>query len=213
MWQTIKSINKSVVATPDWIKVPELGVSKKVYEEDNITFTYHANILYGGGSPILHNALYDEFKIPSPGFDIRLSPEDRIFTFWFCGLLSNITTKDAVELVKALKTKLLLGDWILSKNSREIPPKIDIGEYEFWFMVSSGGDYVVKCDYNSFISKEFELKDFSYKRPCLPIGLRRMEWQRPVVKVKTDYEISCRCWRNKIGDMDVAQYHIFMYEE
>jgi hypothetical protein len=222
-------IFRKCVATPDRLIIPDWGMNFLFYENCNVTFTYYKNKLYVGNDVAVHHIMYSHFRFMEEGFDGRIWYKYKIFTFWYNADNCDMSRERVVEMVKDMKERLLNGDYIyyehiipgMKKKREEPPTRIDLSEYTFIFIATiDGNPEVVKCDYETFINPGFELFDTFKIRFFVTIGRGRgvvRNWMVDSIKEKkqekTAYELSCEYWENKIGNMDVAEWHLLIYEE
>lgn len=221
MFETVPYSFKKNAATPDRIVVPDWGLFLIFYEGDNVTWTYINNTLYAGKKPFLHPPLYFEYNITKNGFDGRLWLEEKIFTFWWCADRMDFGQKEIISWTKTVREKLKTGDWIVPslKGVEAIhPEKVDIADYTFMFIATVNGvPSIVRCDYEEFIKGDFEIYDCSKLRYFTPSNqspyLSRLRKRKEEPTEKSQYQLSCEYWDRKIGAMDVAEWHLLMYEE
>lgn len=226
MFEHTPYVFRKCVATPDRLIVPEWGTSLLFYENWNMSFTYYRDKLYVGGNAAVHPLMYTHFGFMEEGFDGRIWYKRKIFTFWYNPDV--FSGKRVVEMVKEIRELLLTGDYEfydyvvpgMKAKPEEPPTTIDISEYTFFFMaVIDGNPEVVKCDYETFINTGFELYNSFNIRFFITAGRGRTRvrnWMVDSIKTrreKTAYELSCEYWANKIGNMDVAEWHLLIYEE
>ena len=141
-------------ATPDRISNPEWKMDIKLWTNQSIALTYHQGILYACRST--HWRIYNEWKIKTPGFDCRLVPELRAFTFWY-DEGDGHTPGKVREWIREIREKLKTGDFISDDVGR-----IEIGDYEYFFM---GEDGPVRCGYDELDRHVFS----TVARPCKPV--------------------------------------------
>jgi hypothetical protein len=127
-----------------------------------------------------------------------------------------MSKKDVIEAIKTIREKLLTNDFhplSCERGKRHIerafPLKnLDLRDYAFMFTgIIDDEVSVIKCDYDTFLEGNFDLFDASPLR--FYMGFRKNLRKED----KTPYELSCEYWENKIGNMDVAEWHLLIYEE
>lgn len=186
-----------VTATPDKVTVPQWGLDLKLWTMPrSIVLTYHAGTLYAGTRPATHTTLYREFKINSPGFDCRLLPDEKIFTFWYCKETDHFSKDKVVRWVREIRELLHTGNFLTATKGKEtLPGRIDIADYTFYFlgMTPEGTPCVTRCSYDDFIGGGFELGDMSAIRVWSPVyGTEQ---------------------KKRSKNMDAAEWHLLKYEE
>ena len=193
----IEENGNKVKASPDTIFVPQWGLNIKMWKVTrNIVLTYHMGTLYAAATPNAHTTIYREFKLTSPGFDCRLLPNEKIFTFW-CGNEIDPFEKDKItQWTKEIRELLRTGNFLTATKGKETPPgRIDIADYTFYFlgMTPEGTPCVTRCSYDDFIGGGFELGDMSAIRVWSPVyGTGQ---------------------KKRSKNMDAAEWHLLKYEE
>lgn len=221
MFEMVPYSFKKNSATPDRIVVPDWGLFLLFYDAECVTFTYFNSLLYVGGRPLLHPPLYSEYKFDKCGFDGRLWSDKKMFTFWWCTDRMDFGKKEVLLWTQTICEKLKTGDWVVpSLNGKKVecPEKVDITEYTFMFIgIVNDVNSIIRCSYDEFIKGDFELYDCSKLRFFVPSNdspyLRRVKIKREEPKEKSQYQLSCEYWDQRIGGMDVAEWHLLMYEE
>ena len=212
---------KSIV-TPDRMYVPSWGLERAFDDSQGITWTYYRDELYAGGKPLLHPTLYNLYNFPKQGLDGRLWTEDRIFTFWWCGKDMDFGRDEITRWTADIARKFSSHDFIVPETTHTRicdPGNIDITDYTYAFLADiDGKTMVVKCDYETFIKGAFDLHD------CTKLRFFRLSTRNdpvftrppfiPLEKPeKSQYQRSCEYWTGRIGNMDVAEWHILSYGE
>jgi len=206
---------KEQYASPDEIRIKDLHIWVTFREINTITFTLINNTLYLGDSASVHPILYAKNNLRGNGFDGRLWCDKKYFTFWFndwdntkeafiniCKINTYIKKKSFIPFTRHNLKKNIV-DEINSLN-------IDITEYMFFFLVKDKNDIkVMMCDYD-YIKKQ------AYNTTISVSPTIRRFFVRPPKSKKISYKAyieDCNYWKNKIGNMDVALYHLLAYEE
>lgn len=225
MFEFIPYYFKNNCATPDRLVAKEWGMFKIFYETNGISWTYYDGELYAGRKPLLHPMIYNAYNFPKQGLDGRLWTEDKIFTFWWCKGDMEFGKKEILEWTEIVARKFKDADFIVPETKNlhvESPGRIDITEYTYMFLgIVSGTPSVIKCDYETFIKGEFELYDCSKLRFFRKETRNHPVFRRPPfitekqreAKENSQYQRSCEYWTRRIGSMDVAEWHLLMYEE
>ena len=191
----IEENGNKVKASPDTIFVPQWGLNIKMWKVTrNIVLTYHMGTLYAAATPNAHTTIYREFKLMSPGFDCRLLPNEKIFTFW-CGNEIDHFEKDKItQWTKEIRELLRTGNF-LSVTQDNAPGRMDIADFTFYFpgVTPEGKNCVTRCSYGDFIGGGFELGDMSAIRVWSPVyGTGQ---------------------KKRSKNMDAAEWHLLKYEE
>ena len=217
MFETVPYSRKLNSATPDRIFIPEWNIGCKFYMEEGVTWTYYHNLLYAGKRPLIHPSIYTAYNFKDMGFDGRLWTDFKLFTFWWC-CDCGFGKKEIITWTKEIAEKFRNGDFVLPKVARlktDLPDTVDITEYTFMFNgIVDGAEKVIKCDYDTFIKGEFEIYDHKklrfFRQKDIELGEKILYGES---KEKSQYQLSCEYWDRKIGSMDVAEWHLLMYEE
>ena len=198
-------IERTNEATPDEVFVPEWDYVDKFYNSDYIAFIYLDGTLYMSNGPTAHPMMYGKYKFRNHGLDGRIWVPQRWFTFWF----DSSWTKDRLlDDIRKTRRLLLESNYTPFKAVDVSIPPIDISGYTFIFMgIIDGEQYIIECDYDTFFSEDFELMDTAKLRMFRPF--RKYDLRA----TDTPYRKSCKWWSKKIGGMDVAEWHLLMYEE
>lgn len=206
-------------ANPDEIKINELHLFLNFRDYDAVVFSFVNDALYIGERTIIHPMLYQDNKINDYCFDGRLWYDRKYFTFWFnkwddskeiftdiCKMQNLLKNKSYV--VNTHRTRNKINSILYSIN-------IDISKYNFLFLIEDKGDTkIMLCDYD-FIQKQAQnttiiLSSTNFHRFFIKLKKTKKE----IKKIKYSvYKEDCEYWKNKIGNMDVAEYHLLKYEE
>lgn len=188
---------------PDHIYIEEENIKINISFEKQITITYLNDTVYIGNI-ILHPGIHNELK-NSDGLDIRIFPDYKFVTIW--PQQSKIYFKSLLD----IKNKLKIGDYILLDDS-EID-NLDISDFYLVF----DDDIIYKYKISELGNIDLEYFELKYDH-----RERTFHILTPVEKIKSEdfkmdkhfqYIQSNNYWRNKIGNLDVAEYHLLMYEE
>lgn len=209
MFEAVPYIRKGNEATPDRLVIPEWGYSIQFYSCEGVVFTYIENALYVGMTPVVHPIMYSKYKFKEHGFDGRIWIQQKVLTFWFdCSK----TKKEFCNDIMTVRQKFLDRVFVSFSEKEPFLLDIDISDYTFIFIgVIDGKNMIIRCDYDSFFSEDFELFNTYTLRFFRPFRRVKKEELKP--GDKTEYQRYCEWWVNKIGSMDVAEWHLLMYEE
>lgn len=177
--------------TPDRMYIPELGVSKRFDAMDAMVFVFHSGTFYTSGMRGTHPMIYGRENLWGPGIDGRLWKDAKVFSFWYRE-----------------------GDDNPLFEIEEINKQFNVEDYQFVFLgIVNGEDKVVSCSYDDIPKIRWDIR---------PVDTENLRWiwsggvERRKPRKKTDssaYGETCRYWENRIGGMDVAEWHLLMYEE
>ena len=204
MFEKVKYCKNVCVATPDKIIVPEWNIKLRMgMGTYTIALTYLDFKLYVSSRN--HPMLYKDLHINELGFDVRIWPKDHYVTFW-CDETNKATVtawlKDIQQKIE--KRDYSAGPFFLGKKNLDIT-----GSTLIFMGIIDNETYVIKCDWDSFLSEDFELADTFSRRMFLPL----IERNSRLLNRKAEYDETARFWEHKIGKMDIAQWHLLMYEE
>ena len=132
--------------------------------------------------------------------------------FWQYG--TENTLQCMLKVVDKISSCDFKSDMVLPWGGVAFQPQ----DYIFIYLVEiSNEQYICKCTYDDL--KEMA-KDPDYKLTDTS-SLRPFHLLPPQIKLnfvtheekKTLYDMSCEYWTKRIGNMDVAEWHLLMYEE
>ena len=188
------------MVTPDRIVVPEWGLEDMLWKREWLAWTMDGNTLVVSSSDV-HNLIYNKFRIDRPCFDGRLDVGGKRFTFWWDKSLGGDTWK---ERVRTVVERFGHGNFYSEDTVME---PIDVTSWEFFFTGKVDGELVaVRCSYSELLEWDGDVVDTLNGR--FLTGFRRL-WKGET----TPYMESCRYWKKKIGNMDVAQWHLLIYSD
>lgn len=186
--------------TPDRIIAPDLNIKVHFRAEDQIAGTLCDDVLYFS---TIHGDIYKTFSLDH-GIDFRIWMWRGIMAFWF-------DQDDIFKKLEIIRDKLINGDFICINKHID---KTDIS------------DFTVIYKYNKEIMHKkvkeiIENPDTEYSNNknerllhlTSPILKKYFESPKDKLNKYLYYLEGCRKWTKRIGNMDVAEWHLLMYEE
>lgn len=199
----MRKCSKTNVVSPDIIDIPEFGLKLHHTDKDVVTITFGKECFVAA----------DMTKHPSvrcrtrdySGLDLRLWTKSKVCAFWYID-------ENPFPYICKLKD-ILINKTYRAYGSMPIP-KINLEEWRFIFQTI---DDCIEATFD-------DIKQFCTNPPALynNRSFGRLHTMRPREKVMNpiwrnfisfEYQQDLEYWRNKIGNMDVAEYHLLMYEE
>lgn len=179
-----------MLITPDRLYIPELDIACRFDEPDADVFVFHSGKFYNGGKGG-HPFIYNRNDLWGAGVDGRLWRRHKIITFWH-----RDGDDDPLETMAKVNTQCNIEDYTI----------IFLG-------IIDGLEKIVVCPFQDLDEA---------RRKVTPMDTDNLRWmwsannkRRGPAKKKdnTAYSESCRYWEKRIGSMDVAEWHLLMYEE
>ena len=189
--------HKVNIVTPDRIIVPDLNIKVYFRDWDQIAGTLCNNVLYFS---TVHGDIYKTFSLNS-GIDFRIWIERKIIAFWF--------DQDYIfKQLKVIKDKLINRDFICINKHID---KIDISD--FTVIYKHNNEVVYKT-----VKEIIENPDAKYSNNR---NERFLHITSPILKkyfksTKDKYKYyleGCKKWVNTVGNLDIAEWHLLVYEE
>lgn len=200
---------------PDQVYVPDLDLNLRFYDSDSFVITYLNDIVYVANN-ITHPQIYMKLgkRKDRDGIDVRLWRNRKILTVWLKKSLEEIILS-----LFQIRDKLLEGNYVYIDKiyrRKEDSTKIDISDYSFVFEY---GRHVYCYTFDELSIKYSEIINETKDKDLtqLPIfhvlsPLDKIKYQNEEEK-HLYYLEDKKYWYDKIGNMDVAEYHLLMYEE
>lgn len=120
------------------------------------------------------------------------------------------------DILKRIQQKLLDADYVA--NEEYEPISIDLSEYEIVFLENNDDTLnIVKCRLDEFYDSNLNIMDNIYERQYHILNPKQKEAMKRSGRFKRHFERyhqeGDKAWKDKIGDMDVAKYHLLIYGE
>ena len=198
--------------TPDKLFIREWGLDEDINNAPNITFALIGEVLHL--SKDVHPRMYSRNRLGEgySGFDGRIYTNKKVMMFWQYG------TENTLQYVLKVIDKVCFSDF--KSDVEVLSALVDFRpqDYVFIYLVEHNNEpYICKCSYDDLKNlardPNYKLSDTSSLRPfhLLPPQIK-LNFVTHEEK-KTLYNMSCGYWAKRIGNMDVAEWHLLMYEE
>jgi hypothetical protein len=184
-------VKGEMLIAPDRLYIPQLDIECRFDSPDANVFVLHSGKLYEGGRIGSHPFIYNKNDLWGAGVDGRMWTRRKIVAFWH---------RD--------------GDDDPLEAMEKVNAQHNIEDYTIIFLgIVDGQEKIVVCPFQ-------DLEEA--KRKATPMDTDNLRWmwsannkRRGPAKKKdnTAYAESCRYWKKRIGNMDVAEWHLLMYEE
>ena len=196
------------IVTPECCYIKDWNINLSCKDKNTISITYYNNTLYcifDGIHDVKHRQHCDE-----PDFlELRLWIKEKIMAIWTYNK-DNIAT-----ILSSIQQKLLAKEYISNKEEKD---SIDLYEYDLLFLTYDDVLSIVRCSLVEFyLMPSNEIMDNRYERqyhiltPDMKEKLKRTSKYR--IKQKQYYDESERVLKTKLGNMDLAEYHLLIYGE
>lgn len=198
--------------TPDLINIPMWGYLLYYTQDDAVSISYDGISVSIVGHGAAHPLARRLFKHFNKTFDIRLWKDSKVVSIWTTPEYEMF--KSLIDIEKAISSnsyKHLYGEIIHIGN---------LNEYKFLFCEQKLLDvYVVRCNL-------LDLKDLNEKSIVSNELERKWHIWTPEEKIQrlnenrilrlerySHYRTMCSKWEHKIGNMDVVEWHLLIYED
>ena len=201
------------LVSPDRIMVPEWRLLLNCWDKDNIPLSLCNDVLYYGSFKSKHSEIH--IKIHSQNtFDLRLWKERKTIAFW------SQLPKD-----ETFKTLLRVRDLFSHKKyvnvALPLKPIVDDINLDEYVVIFNCDRCVFECTFSEIEkfceSGLYPVVDYNYnRRPfhlLTPMEKKLFETKTIKSENMCYYLESCKYWEKRIGNMDVAEWHLLMYEE
>lgn len=199
------------VVTPECCYIKDWNINFSCKDKNTISISYYNNTLYAIFDSI-HDVKHREHSNLPDYLELRLWTDKRIICFWTYNI-NNIA-----DILYDIQEKLETADYISDES--HTPIKIDLSEYDIIFTIKEENNdiKVIKCSLEEFYNyPTFNILDNLYQRqyhiltPEKKESLKRSGRFKQIQKKY--YDEANKKWSDKIGDMDIAQYHMLIYGE
>lgn len=192
--------HKTNTVTPDRIIIPDLNINIYFRDNDQIAGTLCDNVLYFS---TVHTDIYKTFSLNS-GIDFRIWIERKIIAFWF-------DQDNIFKQLKTIKDKLINGDFVCINKHID---KTDISEFTIIYKYNKEIMYktvkeIIKNPDTEYSNNRKE----RFLHITSPILKKYLESPKDKQDKYQYYLEGCEKWVNIIGNLDVAEWHLLMYEE
>ena len=205
----VKQFIQDNIVTPECCYIKEWDINLSCKDKNTISISYYNNTLYTIFNDI-HNVNHRKNSNLPDYLELRLWTDKKIICLWTYNI-DNI-----IDILINIQEKLKNNDYICENN---ILTEIDISDYNIIFTIKEDDEIkIVKCTLQEFYDyPNFNILDNLYQRqyhiltPQQKESLKRSGRFRQIQK--RYYDEANKKWNDKIGDMDIAQYHMLIYGE
>jgi len=201
----IKVLEENDICNPDSVYIFKWNLDLEYHDYDSKCITFLKNntvILFRDNHIMLRK--YYKIKKSDVALDLRIWIENKLITFW---------TSDSKNYLKTIKQCL---EQIKKENLID-----NIDSYNIIFQKKDENNtiFIIDCpvsEIDDAIDDEyyFQLNENYYNRG-------RLHLMSPFLKknfikqgeIHYQYIKSCQYWSDKIGNLDIAHYHLLIYEE
>lgn len=204
----IKSYTKEDIVTPECCYIKDWNVSLSWTTENSAAISYYDDTLYVNFN-YRHDPDNRKYCKESDFLELRLWQNEKIICLW------TYNKSNIASIIRKIQEKLLIKDYI----SNESVISIDLYEYDLIFLSNKNNEFnITRCNLTEFyIIPDNEIVDNRYERTyhiTSPKDKIRLQQNELFKKFKKKYyDEAEQCMKDKIGDMDVAEYHLLIYGE
>ena len=202
------------IVSPDCCVIPEWGLHLSCMDNRNMTIALCNDKLFC--SHYEKHIFMEYYKQRKPDdiiLEVRAWDEKKIISLWTPSIRGYI--KDCLM---EIKDRLAVGDYVELYGFPN--PPTDLSDYHIIFTIQRALQlFIVNCVFDELNKiDEYAILDNSIERQwhiLLPIEKymhKKNNWAAQRAQYEYYYE-SIEMWKNKAGDMDIAKYHLLMYEE
>ena len=206
----VKPYTQDNIVTPECCYIKDWNINLSCKDKNIISVSYYNNTLYVVFDNI-HNYIHRKNSNLPDYLELRLWTDKKIICIWTYNI-NNIA-----DILYNIQEKLETADYISNEN--HTPIKIDLLEYDIILTVKEDDEIkIIKCSLEEFYDyPTFNILDNIYQRQyhiLTPEQKEIMKKSRRFKQLhKSYYDEANKKWSDKIGDMDVAQYHMLIYGE
>ena len=207
----IKSFIKEDNITPECCYIKDWNINLSCKDKNTISISYYNNTLYTIFDSI-HDTNHRKNSNLQDYLELRLWTDKKVICLWTYNI-NNIA-----DILYNIQEKLETADYISDEN--HTPIEIDLSEYDIIFTIKEENNdiKVIKCSLGEFYDyPTFNILDNIYQRQyhiLTPEQKEIMKKNRRLKQLhKKYYDEANKKWIDKIGDMDIAQYHMLIYGE
>ena len=201
-------LTKDLSVTPDRLYIPEWNIDKSHNNKDAYTGSSSLTETYVGSGTCRHPMMPRDLDL----LDFRIWKDTKLIALW-------TNTTDALSKLKVGIENIFNGNFTVF-GKREWFQEI----YDFdiifveWDLYEN---YVVKCKYSELEelidSKELLVDNNKYRVFHLASPIQKQVVIKNDKQLQTEktlyYKESCKMWSKRIGEIDVCNYHLLIYEE
>lgn len=190
-----------MLINPDQLICPNLHLNLKSIDNDCIAGTLSDIELYFGK---WHPDIYNEFHLQY-GLDFRIWFNSKIICFW-------LDKPNLFKYLKIIKHRLLHGQYFCVHC--DTFGELDISDFIVVYQLKN--EIIYKTVQELIENPEVEYSDNTVckLRHLLTPTLKNITEDVNIKWIKHLYYVeSCKYWTNKISTLDVAEWHLLMYEE
>lgn len=205
----VKPYIQDNIVTPECCHIPEWDISLSCQDKNTVSIAFYNDTAYCIFNGI-HDVNYRKNSALEDYLELRLWTDKKILAIW-------ITGKDNMkDILKRIQQKLLDADYITNEGYE--PISIDLSEYDIVFLENDNGNLnIVKCGLDEFYDPRFDVMDNIYERQYHILSPSQKEMMKKSGRLKKRleqyYQEGDRALKNKIGNMDLAEYHLLIYGE
>jgi len=206
----IKLYTQDNIVTPECCYIKDWNINLSCKDKNIISISYYNNTLYAVFDNI-HNYIHRKNSNLPDYLELRLWTDKKIICIWTYNI-NNIA-----DILYNIQEKLETADYISDEN--HTPIKIDLSEYDIILTVKEDDEIkIIKCSLEEFYNyPTFNILDNIYQRQYHILTPEQKEIMKKSRRFKQlhkgYYDEANKKWSDKIGDMDVAQYHMLIYGE
>ena len=197
------------IVTPECCHIPEWNISLSCQDKNTVSVAFYNDTAYCIFNGI-HDVKHRKNNTLEDYLELRLWTDKKILAIW-------ITGKDNMkDILKRIQQKLFDADYIVNEGYE--PIGIDLSEYEIVFLKKSEDELnIVKCSLDEFYNSDFNIMNNIYERQYHILTPMQKEQMKKSGRFRNEFrkyiKEGNKVWNDKIGDMDVAQYHLLIYGE
>lgn len=197
------------IVTPECCHIPEWDISLSCQDKNTVSIAFYNDVAYCIFNGI-HDVKHRENSTLEDYLELRLWTDKKILAIWITG------KENMKDILKRIQKKLLDADYIVNEGYE--PISIDLSEYDVVFLENADDNLnIIKCSLEEFYDSDFNVMDNIYERQYHILHPEQKERMKRSGRFKRHferyYQEGDKAWKDKIGDMDIAKYHLLIYGE
>ena len=200
------------IVTPECCYINKFDLNLSCRDTNIISVSFYNDIVYCTFNSI-HNIKHTKHILEKDFLEFRLWTDSKILVMW---IYNNSTI---INTMKTIQEKLINCDYIIenqeNQNYSKVP--INLSEYDLVFLYKKDDDLeIIRCSLEEFynicsdnIMENFYERQYHILTPSDKQRLKMRYNKNHINYIKEN----TKKWKDKIGDMDIAQYHLLIYGE
>lgn len=207
------------IVTPECCYIKKFDIDLSCRNANTISISFYNNNLYCIFNGI-HNIEHINHSSENDFLEFRLWTDSKILAMWIYNSSTVINT------MKIIQEKLFNGEYIIEVQEKygkykivddcdKIP--INLSEYDLVFLYKKDDDLeIIRCSFEEFynICSNNIVENFYERQYHILTPNDKQRFKIKYNKNHINYiKENTKKWKDKIGNMDIAQYHMLIYGE